>query len=245
VQCREAIYVSASQTAGGGVYSHRLKPSASARLDLGQRQDFTPLAKPVEIIRPRLHHQHALGPKFSVVGVSSTDGVGFLAGELALYGIRVPTAHFVQPRGRHSSKAMNAHGAIGGLGAAASLASVAAIPKLHRPARRPQIVPTPRVNLLRVKRPYKRRLPSIESSIPPRCAALKSPDQTNLSRTRPTTRGGQPTTGDASDRKQHAGRLIGFFAGQQYAQLPQLAGGVRRRDTNVVAESGVCASKTL
>jgi hypothetical protein len=69
--------------------------SVSVRLCLDQRNRLAPFSKPVEIIRPRLHHQHTFGPKFRVVGVSSTDSIRFLVSKLTLYRVRPPATHLI------------------------------------------------------------------------------------------------------------------------------------------------------
>ena len=74
-----------------------------------QRNDLAAFAQTIQIIRPCLHHQHALGPKFRVMRVSSTDCVRFLVSKLTLNGVWVPTPHFIQTGGRHSSETMDAH----------------------------------------------------------------------------------------------------------------------------------------
>jgi hypothetical protein len=56
-----------------------------------QGYHFAAFLKPIEIIRPRLHHLHSLGPKFRAVRISSAHRIGLLVRELTLYGIWIPS----------------------------------------------------------------------------------------------------------------------------------------------------------
>src|SRR5262249_37172554 len=78
-----------------GSYPSRRK-AILAYVGFDQGHHRAAFSKSIEIICPRLHHLHTLGPIIGTMRISSAHGVRLLMCELALYGIRVPPAHFIQ-----------------------------------------------------------------------------------------------------------------------------------------------------
>src|SRR3546814_13820467 len=62
----------------------------------------------VKVIRPALHHPHALVPIFPA-SVSATDLVGVDMRQLAFDRIGMPLSHLVQKRGCHRPETMGGH----------------------------------------------------------------------------------------------------------------------------------------
>ena len=62
----------------------------------------------IKVIRPVPHHPDALIP-MSAARIGSSDIIGFDMGQLALDGVRMPLAHFVQKRAGGGPEPMGRH----------------------------------------------------------------------------------------------------------------------------------------
>src|SRR5215813_10954102 len=63
----------------------------------------------VQVVRPRLHHPHALRPVFGGMDIRPSHIVSLLVRELTLNGVGVPEPHLVQSSGCHCAKTMRGH----------------------------------------------------------------------------------------------------------------------------------------
>lgn len=82
-------------------------PPQSLRSEF-RAQNLATVSKVIEIVRPPLHHLHALVPIFTS-GISPPHLVGVDMRELSFDCVRVPFAHLVEERSGHRPETMRGH----------------------------------------------------------------------------------------------------------------------------------------